>query len=323
MTNKLTRQAHKDSWILFITLLVFIFSLFLSKFYVAGDQFGYQKTYRLIEGLGLQDGFWMYEHNISGSEYVHFFLSLVGSNLGIDKNFLMSLFNGMLAFLSFRLFEKWGVDFRVAVLMVLTNFYMLVLYFAAERLKFGFLFLVLSLLYSSKPWAFYSLAFLSIWSHFSMLLILAAIWLAEFYSKLSMKVKFQSKSFLLMFLVLLPPLGLFLYESNSILWKLGSYIEGNTNLTVMSFFPLGLLIVMTGIYTKNMYKSLLIFSPFLVGIAIVGGSRLNMLAYFIFLGFGLKINGGLNFGVLLTSAYFFYKSIGFVANVLNYGHGFS
>jgi hypothetical protein len=104
---------------------------------------------------------------------------------------------------------------------------------------------------------------------------------------------------------------------------LGSYIEGNTNLTVMSFFPLGLLIVMTGIYTKNMYKSLLIFSPFLVGIAIVGGSRLNMLAYFIFLGFGLKINGGLNFGVLLTSAYFFYKSIGFVANVLNYGHGFS
>jgi hypothetical protein len=210
VTNKLTRQAHKDSWILFITLLVFIFSLFLSKFYVAGDQFGYQNTYRLIEGLGLQDGFWMYEHNISGSEYVHFFLSLVGSNLGIDKNFLISLFNGMLAFLSFRLFEKWGVDFRVAVLMVLTNFYMLVLYFAAERLKFGFLFLVLSLLYSSKPWAFYSLAFLSIWSHFSMLLILAAIWLAEFYSKLSMKVKFQSKSFLLMFLVLLPPPRAFL-----------------------------------------------------------------------------------------------------------------
>jgi hypothetical protein len=207
-------------------------------------------------------------------------------------------------------------------MIVLTNFYMFVLYFAAERLKFGFLFLVLSLLYSNKPWQSYSLAFLSIWSHFSMLLIYAGVWMAEFYNKLSMKVKWRSKGFLLSFLVLLPPFALVLYESKTILWKLGTYIERNENLAVMSFMPLVVLIVLTGIYAKNMRKSIFIFAPLLVGVAIVGGSRLNMLAYFIFLGFGLRVNAGVNAGVLITSAYFFYKSIGFVANVLEHGHGF-
>ena len=63
-------------------------------------------------------------------------------------------------------------------------------------------------------------------------------------------------------------------------------MERNEHLTVMSFMPLGVLIVLTGIYAKNMRKSLFIFAPLLVGVAIVGGSRLNMMAYFIFLGFG-------------------------------------
>ena len=146
--------------------------------------------------------------------------------------------------------------------------------------------------------------------------------MAEFYNKLSMKVKLRSKGFLLSFLVLLLPLALVLYESKSILWKLGTYMDRNENLTVMSFMPLVVLIVLTGIYAKNMRKSILIFTPLLVGVAIVGGSRLNMMAYFIFLGVGLRVNAGVNAGVIITSAYIFYKSIGFVVNVLHHGHGF-
>jgi hypothetical protein len=306
-----------------IGMLVFVCSLWLSGIYVHGDQFGYHNAYRLIEGLGLRDGYFIYERNVSGGEYVHFVVSLLGSNLGVDKNVLISAFNGILAVYSLRLFRNWGADFRVACMIVLTNFYVFVLYFAAERLKFGFLFLVLSMLYFNKPWQSYSSAFLSICSHFSMLVIYAAVWMAGFYNKLSAKVKFRSKNFLLSYLALLPPLVLVLYESKFILWKLGTYIERNENLTVMSFMPLGVLVFLTGIYAKDMRKSIFIFTPFVVGVALVGGSRLNMLAYFIFLGFGLRVNAGVNAGVLLTSAYFLYKSIGFVTSILDHGQGFS
>lgn len=322
MTNKLVPTSKKSAWDILIGVLVFFFSLWLSKLYVEGDQFGYHNAYRLLEGLGLRDGFVMYEHNVSGAEYVHFVFSLLGSNLGIDKNALMSLLNGVLAVCSLKLFRKWGVDFRVSCAIVLTNFYMVVLYFAAERLKFGFLFLVLSLLYFNKPWTAYSFALLSIASHFSMLMIYAGAWIAEFYNKLSMKVQLRSKSFLQLFLVLLPPLALVLYEVKTVLWKLGTYTTLNDNLTVMSFIPLSVLIALTSIYAKSICKSLLMFTPLLIGIVLVGSSRLNMMAYFIFLGFGLRVNAGVNAGVLLTSAYFFYKSIGFLANVLDHGHGF-
>lgn len=305
-----------------IGVVVFFTSLVLSRLYVEGDQLGYHRAYSLMEGLGLRDGFIMYEHNVSGAEYVHFFLSLLGSNLGIDKNALMSLFNAIFAVYSLKLLEKWGADFRVACLIVLTNFYMFVLYFAAERLKIGFLFLVLSQLHSNRPRHSYLLVFLSIWSHFSMLLIYASAWIAKNYDNFRSVAKMRSMSFYLSLVMLLPPLLLVLYESKSIMWKLGTYIERNTDLSAMSFMPLGVLIVLTGIYAKDMLKSLIIFAPFVVGVALLGGSRLNMLAYIIFLGFGLRVNGGVNAGVLITSAYFLYKSIGFLTNILDHGHGF-
>lgn len=103
-------QTNKDNvWQIAIGMVVFFVSLLLSRFYVGGDQFGYHRAYGLIEGLGLADGFFIYERNISGAEYIHFLLSLLGSNLGIDKNILMSLLNAFLTVFSLKLLEKWGL----------------------------------------------------------------------------------------------------------------------------------------------------------------------------------------------------------------------
>jgi hypothetical protein len=64
------------------------------------------------------------------------------------------------------------------------------------------------------------------------------------------------------------------------------------------------------------------FLPVIIGIAILGGSRLNMLGYFIFLYYGLRANGGLNVGVLATLVYLAYKAFGLVSNIIVHGHGF-
>lgn len=322
MEDKSFQRGREDFLNVAVSLIVFVFSLLLSQIYTGGDQFGYHNAYSLVEGLGLRDGLVMYKENVSSADYIHFLLIFLASNLGIDKNVLMALSNGFLAFVALKLLKKWEVDFRVSCLIILTNYYFLVFYFAAERLKFGFLFLVLSLLYLDKPRQSYVLAFLSILSHFSMLLICAALWMNDFFSKLSIKGETQFKGLLLSFLALTPPLFLAWHESNIISWKLGTYMGLKENPTVMSFMPLGALLLLTGIYAKNMRKSLILFAPLVVGVAFLGGSRVNMLAYFIFLGFGLRVNAGLNAGVFITSVYFFYKSTGFVANILEHGHGF-
>lgn len=323
MIGKLFQTGREVYLNVTVSLIVFVFSLSLSQIYTDGDQVGYHNAYRLVEGLGLRDGFSIYEKNISSADFVYFLLISLGSNLGIEKNTFMALINGILVFFALKLLEKWKVDFRVSCLIILTNFYVFVLYFAAERLKFGFLFLVISGLYFNKSWKFYSFAFLSIMAHFSMFFVFIALWMADCFNKLStIRKEKQLKELLLLFLVLLPPLLLFWYESKMLLWKLGTYITANGYPTVMSFIPLGGLIILTGIYTKNMRIAFFMFAPFVVGVVFLGGSRLNMLAYFVFLCFGLRVNAGLNAGILITSVYFFYKSIGFVANILVHGHGF-
>lgn len=140
-----------------------------------------------------------------------------------------------------------GADFRGACLIVLTNFYMFVLYFAAERLKIGFIFLVLSLLYQNRPWNSYFLALLSISSHFSMAFIYLSLWINKIFKTALINTDARSNKLQLSLLMVLPPLLLILYESKTILWKLGTYMERNSDLSFSSFMPLSALIVLTGI----------------------------------------------------------------------------
>lgn len=55
---------------------------------------------------------------------------------------------------------------------------------------------------------------------------------------------------------------------------------------------------------------------------ILGGSRLNMFAYFIFLKYGLVRGGGVNIAVSATTIYFMLKTVFFVTNVIRTGQGF-
>ena len=59
-----------------------------------------------------------------------------------------------------------------------------------------------------------------------------------------------------------------------------------------------------------------------IAVFMVGGDRVNIFGYFAFLYYGLQIRRGWNFGVLATSLYFTYSSIGFLINVFQLGDGF-
>lgn len=178
---------------LLLTTLVWIISFILGNFYTGGDQVTYVYLYDGVRGLGLVEGFSFYISSIHSVELLHFLFDWIGSNLGIEKVVFYSFVNSFLALCFLVLLRKWNVSFIIISLILLTNFYFYVLYFSAERLKFGFLFLFLSFIY--VRYSFY-LSILSILSHFQLMLIYFSIIfnkvLVVFYSALSsLRVKYS------------------------------------------------------------------------------------------------------------------------------------
>ena len=158
---------------------VFVLTLAVAPYYISGDQRSYINSYDGIADLSLAEGFAFYAATLGSTEIVHYLLTWLTSGFGIEKNFVMAVSNALLAYFSMRVFEKWRASVLVAVAIVITNFYMFVLYFAAERLKFGFLFLSVSILYLGQSKRFYMLVVLAVFLHIQVLLAYASMFFAQ------------------------------------------------------------------------------------------------------------------------------------------------
>ncbi len=304
--------------------IVFLISLIISRMYIGGDQIGYHNAYTALGGLGLGDQsseIWtIYQTWISSVEPIHVLVSLIGGGLGIEKNLLMSLVNGVIAAYSVRLFLSWGASLGIASGLVLTNYYFYVIYFPAERLKFAFLFLLISLLYSKKPFGFAVNAILAIFSHFSIVLIYFGIW----FSRLNKILKKGDDriGLLIAFLSLVTILAVLVWNFEYLHWKLETYFQKRESLGVFNILPIALLVTFSCLYSKDRWEPLFAFLPIIAGVMIIGGSRLNMLGFFIFLHYGLQHRGGVNVGVVTALLFFFYKGGMFFDQIVTSGQGF-
>lgn len=300
-----------------VSLAVFLISLAVGPYYLGGDQLHYRRVYDELAHLGLVDGYIFYANSLDSKEFVHFFLSFVASR-HIDKDIFMSVSNAILAYASMQLCRKWEASVLVAALIPLTNFYFYVMYFSAERLKFGFIFLVLALTYTHRPVRFYSLSFLAIVSHAQTTLVYLSVAFriaAEKFLRLAQVGKFNPRFIVLVFLGALPVLLM----REQFISKIGSYYE------LRSLEELYRVIVFFGLslwYARNKIQPALIFVPIILATIFVGGDRVNMLGYFMFMYFGLSYRRGLNAGVLGLIIYFAFKSNLFVLDVIANGTGF-
>ena len=132
-----------------VVFFVFVGSLYIGPLYVLGDQVHYRSVYENLAELSLVDGYIYYNSALDSLEFVHFFLSWLASRF-LDKDLFVAIANALLAWVAFGVFQKWKASVFIAVLLVLTNYYLIAMYFSAERLKFGFIFLGLSFLYIEK-----------------------------------------------------------------------------------------------------------------------------------------------------------------------------
>ena len=128
-----------------LVLYTFFITFFLSQFYTWGDQEVYTVVYEDIRNLPFLEAFGVYFYHISSIDIVHFlFIWLLGPF--VAKNLLMAFMNSLLSIVIIKLLDTWKVSLVITSIILLTNFYLFVLYLAAERLKFGILFFLASLL---------------------------------------------------------------------------------------------------------------------------------------------------------------------------------
>jgi len=302
-----------------LLITVFAISMVVGALYTEGDQYIYGKVYDAIGTLTLAEAFVFYTQSLSSIEIVHFIFIWSLSSY-FPKVLLFSIVNTIFAGLVVRVFDLIKVNFLVTCVFLLSNFYIYVLFFAAERLKFGFLLLVLSLCIQSGKILKNSLLFISMSAHFQMILVYAPKAFEVAIASLVRLLKVQR--FNLKILAVLAPLIFLPVIGDALLTKMQAYEYNGTG---FDFVRISCFLMLTLWYAakENSIKSAItMFIPLFVAVYFVSGDRVNMIAYIYFLYFALRYKNGLNTGVLITSIYFFGKTTLFLSSINQFGHGF-
>lgn len=295
-----------------LSLFIFIFSLYILPYYQFGDQASYRFFYAYVGDLDTLEWYLYWsEYTISTTEPVYVFLSWLCSKVGISKDIYISLCNAIFVYFLINAMQlkKYNMHIIIIIIIVL-NYYFLVLYFAAERLKFAILFVLLYMLNSDKKYKD-SFIFLAILSHSQILIGYLSYLFKELitnYKKLNIKLIFVLSILVILLL------------GKHILGKILFYISFDND--ILELNKIALFFILALYYSQNKKETVLLFIPLSIAILFLSGDRLNIFGYFIFLYYALQVNRGINLGIISTSLYFSYKSILLLQNIIVHGDGF-
>lgn len=315
--NKIGRISRQKFVRWLVVFFVVSVSWIIYPYYYRGDLLLYRQVYDDVASMPFLQGYQYYRKSLSSSEYVHFVFIWLASKL-VAKDIVMSLVNGVLAFLSFNLLRRWGAAISVAAIIVSTNFYFYVLYFSGERLKFGFLcaaifFLIKGGLVKKAFWGL-----LTVFAHAQMLVVLAvALFRAMAPKFIGLMITGRGKATFLIASPLVLGAGYLMREQ--VMLKLDAYAG---DITPIEFAKTLIFFSMSFFYAKNKWGAIFGFIPLLLAVAAVGGERVNMMSFFVFLFFALQYRSGKNLGVAAVSIYFALMGLIFLQKIVIYGEGF-
>ena len=310
-------------------IFVFIFSLllfcpivyFFSTLYVEGDQALYRQAYDLVQGLTFQEALSIYNFRIDGARFTHTFYYWVMGTARIDKDLAATFLNIVLFTYSFLYLQKIGANVFICLLILFTNYYFWILYSSAEALKLAFIFLILSLWHKDKIFISFIFAILALCSHLSLIFIYSGIVGAIIYTNFTkFKISYNSIIFLLISLICIYIFGEFYYIS--IIQKIKWYLNFNNVFVIKNYIPSLCLLITSMFYSKKIISTLILYSPSIIGIALMGPSRLNMLVFMMSLFYLVKKDGGNNLVFHILSIIMIYKTYIYLNSVYFSGHGF-
>ncbi len=313
----------KTSKIIFLLFLPFLFgySFILVSSYTGGDQLVYRALYHELSETNFIDVVETSVKHVVAADWVSFYILWGGAFVGFDKDIFIACSNVLLLSFLIAFLRKYEVGYGLIILFIF-NYYIVVLMTSAERLKFAIIFLLLSELINNKKIKIIMHA-LSIFSHMQMLIIYGAIFFGNFLSKstfLLYKNRVPKREFIkLILIVMLLSIFVFL-QYEGLTSKINSYIEESGGFVELG--QISLIIIIGLLYLRNKLLYLSSMAPLIFMIYLIGGQRINMIAYMIFLYYFLveKKQNNIFFGAIIF--YFFFKSFPFVVNIFKYGNGY-
>ena len=306
--------------------IAFIFFFFLSYIliqpYTEGDQKHYIRLYEALSEASFLDILNVGFANVGSLEPLSMYILWIGSQLGVDKNVYISIWNAFLLLGFFIFAQKYRMR-KIFVFLLITNFYVLVAMSGAERLKFALLALTYSFVFlESRRKVAYTLLLISPLFHFQSIIFLVG-YVAYSFSKqlfdffISFKIKY---SFLLGLVFLLFFAGYVFYVFNDILLlKFHAYYQGRS---FSVFYQALILSCAVLIVTNRRLQFISMLSVLCVFIYFLGGERVNMVAFILSLFFLIVEKRADHPVFLVLMFYFSVKSVFFINRVFLYGDGF-
>lgn len=288
----------------FASLTVLFYTYFLGSMFVGGDQLSYRAVYELVSGLGFLEGYLYYKTIIVSDELGHYIVIWLASHV-IDKDVLNAFSNALLAYFSVKIFIEWGARPFIAFFLVVFGYYHLALFLSAERLKYASIFFVLGIYSFKTSRASYLFFIFALITHLQYIILIASgllVKAADTSKQVFTQFKFRAKDGLFLLVAVAALSSLLLIFGGHIERKILSYYQ---NFGIIEFVRIAAFFLMSLWYAKNKSQAALVFGLLFLTVGLVGGMRVNIFGYFVFLFYSLRVNRGLNFGVLITFLYFF------------------
>lgn len=321
---KLNNSANKFFSVLtYIVFSLFAFScsLILLRWYNAGDQIVYSKFYEGAEHLSYLEAYLYAKGVIGASDPISIGILWLGAFLGIPKITYISAWNSLFLVFILKLIRDCKVNIFVYPL-IFSNYYILVLLTGAERLKFGFLFLLFSVLASRKfikGVGFSS----SLLAHFQILTLAPSVFVYKMWDPLVRIFCYGKLNFRFIMILFFGGLGgaiFFALFSEALLSKFFSYYKNG--FVVSNLINIFILFFCSILISRNWKRMALSILPFFFLVMLLGDSRMNIMAVLFVFGVLAKERKLSHPLSILILSYFSYKSFGFMYNVYFYGNGF-
>jgi len=307
-----------------LLVIIFFISWLVGSMHTTGDQLNYTHVYNNISSYEIVPALVYYRFHLNSLELVHFLFIYLFSAF-FEKVVLFSFVNTFFASLIIKYFDKLKVSFLVTTSFLITNFYVYVLFFTAERLKFGFIILLIGLCMKAGSKLRNITIFSAILGHAQMVLILAPVVFEDAVSRV-LKIIKTSRLKWSTFLFIIPLL-LIPFVWDYAIFKFQNYRDNVIDSTsIFSFVRITVFFILAAYYAnkvEKISKAFIVFIPLFIMVYLIGGDRVNMIAYMYFLYYALRYKNGLNVGILMTSLYFAWKTILFLVSVSIYGNGFN
>lgn len=317
-----------------ITLIIFVplfalYSYWLVVPTVYGDAESYQSLYDALSKASFHEVRELGVFYVSSNELTPYII-WIGAKLGIAKNIYITFFNIILlcGILFFVINRKISFSIIFFTILMVTNFYVVVLMTSAERLKFAYIFLILAALSKGRMKTILFLS--SITMHFQSILLVSGQ-LVYLYSRkiketLLGKSSERQKGSILKILILIALVTVsYIYFKNGILVKADVALERSSN-SISELAQLFLLFIASIILLKKKFETCIMFLFYSMAILLIGGSRVNMIVYTSVV-YIILSEGALNrFTVravpfYLIAIYLSFKSIGYIERTFIQGHG--